>query len=54
MILNSLNIKGLQKGNSHEALSFQSQSINSKNPQRERETSRILSIDSDIYKSFLD
>jgi hypothetical protein len=36
MIANSLNIKGLQQGNSREALSFQSQSINSKNPQREK------------------
>jgi hypothetical protein len=37
MIPNSLNIKGLQQGNSREALCFQSQSINSKNPQRERD-----------------
>jgi hypothetical protein len=37
MILNSLNIKVLQKGNSQEALSFQSQSVNILTPQRERE-----------------
>jgi hypothetical protein len=54
MSSNSLKFKGLQHGKSLEALSFLSQSVNSKNPKRERELarSRILSIESDIYKSF--
>ena len=54
MITNSLNIKGLPTGNSREALCFQSQIMNNKNPKRERDLARKISIDSDIYKSFLD
>lgn len=53
MITNSLNIKGQQKGTSPKEQGFPCESMNNKNPQRERETSRILGIDSDIYKSFL-
>jgi hypothetical protein len=52
MSSNSLKFKGLQNGKSLEAASFLSQSVKYKNPQRERESSRILSIESDIYKSF--
>jgi hypothetical protein len=36
MSSNSLNFKGLQNGKSLEAQSFLSQSVNYKNPQRER------------------
>lgn len=51
----SLNFKGQLKGNSPTEQGFPCESINSKNPQREREreTSRIINIDSDFYKSFL-
>jgi hypothetical protein len=52
MSSNSLQFKGLQHGKSLEALSFLSQSVNSKNPKRERETSRILRHDGDVYKFF--
>lgn len=52
MSKNSLNIKGLQNGNSLEAQRFPSQSINNENLKRERETSRIVSYDSGFYNSF--
>lgn len=52
MSTNSCNFKGLQNGKSLEAQSFPSQSVNNQNPKRERETSRMLGIDGDIYKYF--
>jgi hypothetical protein len=54
MILNSLNIKVLQKGNSQEALSFQSQSVNILTPQRERDMLKLELENGYIeYKSFI-
>ncbi len=52
MITNSLNIKGRQKGTSPKEQGFPCESINNKNPQRERETSRIIGHDGDVYKYY--
>ena len=49
----SLNYQRLQNGKHREALGFQSQNINNKNTERERETSRIVSIDNGFYNYFL-